>query len=66
MCQPLLQYLNGKFHARHSVRHITETDYAARELAEFSLTEVEATKDPHQGRLGHPRDHTRRRDGERR
>ena len=66
MCQPLLQYLNGKFHARHSVRHINETDYAATELAEFSLTEVEAAEAAHRGRLGNPRDHKRRRDGERR
>jgi hypothetical protein len=41
ICPELFRYLNGAFHARHSVSHLNETDYAALVEPGFSLNEVE-------------------------
>ena len=40
MCAPLVRYLNGKFHARHSVKHRNETDHQVSVNEAFDLREV--------------------------
>ncbi len=53
LCRPLMQWLNGKYHARNSVKHINETDYRATVASDFRLDDHAAEGRP--PRAGPPR-----------